>query len=266
MSRKRRSRGPRKASAPEAAQRRSALRAVLDLFEPHPYRALEKKLNYRFRDRALLAAALTHRSYRFENREVALDNQRLEYLGDAALGLVCAAHLYLRFPDLDEGELTQIRSDFTGARALSVIGREIGLGAHLRLGRGEQMSGGHDRASTLEDALEAVLGAAYLDGGMKAVERIFEAGWADRLRALGGEPTGDNPKGDLQEVCQRRWKASPRYRVIAELGPLHAREYEIECMLGERSLAVGRGPSKKAAEADAATRALASLQSQDSAT
>lgn len=259
MSRRRSRRSPRPAAEPVPAPRRSPLRAIVELFEPHPYRALEKTLHYRFRERELLAAALTHRSFRFENRDIEHDNQRLEFLGDAALGLVCAERLYVRFPKFDEGELTRIRSDFTSARGLSAIAREIGLGAHLRLGRGEQMSGGHERASTLEDAFEAVIGAAYLDGGMKAVEKIFDACWKTRLDQLGSGPAGDNPKGDLQEICQQRWKSSPRYRVAKEDGPLHARNYEIECVLDDRVLGTGRGPSKKLAEAEAAANALASL-------
>ncbi len=222
----------------------------------NPYRTLERRIGYRFRRRARLDRALTHRSFRFEQAGVDEDNQRLEYLGDAALGLAAAAFLFERFPLAKEGELTQRRSEITSTRALAETARALDLGAYLRLGRGESRAGGSDRDTTLADTLEAVLGAAFVDGGQKAVTRIFRAVFEDA--AVGGEhrPSESNPKGHLQEVCERQWKEKPRYELVEEAGPLHARRFRVRVRLGDRVLAEGAGPNKRAAETEAARCAV----------
>ena len=229
-------------------------------FRRSPYRDLERRIGYRFRRPALLEDALTHPSYRAEHPECAGDNQRLEFLGDAALTLVIGHHLFDENPDLSEGPLTQLRSSVTSSRALVAIAREIAVGPHLRLGRGEAMSGGADRDSNLEDVVEAVVGAAFLDGGLKAVGRIVQTLFIPRIAKPSGSRRAEyNPKGELQEICQARWKRSPRYRVASTEGPGHAKRFAIEAVMDERVLGRGRGASKKAAEAAAAEAAVAAL-------
>ncbi len=225
----------------------------------NPYRPLEKKLGYRFGRRRHLETALTHRSFRFESEGVSTDNQRLEFLGDAALGLVTGAHLYEQFPDFQEGELTRIRSHLTNSKTLARIAAQIDLGAFLRLGRGEQQSGGQQRSSNLGDALEAVIGAAYLDGGIRAVTKIYKKLFVAEVHPATRNPGIDNPKGALQEVSQRRWKSSPRYRILREDGPPHAREFTVEVLLNGEPAGTGRGPNKREAEMEAARRALETL-------
>jgi ribonuclease-3 len=227
----------------------------------NPYRSLEKALGYRFRRKHYLEAALTHRSFRFERTGVEMDNQRLEFLGDAALGLIAAAHFYHRHPDLQEGDLTRWRSRITSRDALARIAGRIELGAHLRLGFGELKSGGHQRPSNLSDALEAVLGAAFLDGHMKAVEKIFNTLFVPDAESLLEEPAMDNPKGALQELAQRSLKISPRYRTISEEGPAHSRQFKVEVLIDGQVAGRGEGQSKQQAEIRAAREALERIQS-----
>ena len=223
------------------------------------YAELEKGLGYRFRRKRLLEIALTHRSYRFENTGVSRDNQRLEYLGDAALGLVAADYVYHAYRDLQEGALTTFRSQITRGEALAEVGRDVGVGQFLLIGKGEDRSGGRDRTSNLADAMESILGAAYLDGGVSAVERVFKKLFVPRLDELGGDLWAGNPKGELQEYCQRVWKTSPRYRVLRQHGPAHARRFTCEVELRDGTTAQGAGQNKQAAETDAARRALKML-------
>ena len=222
----------------------------------NPYLALEKALGYRFKKKHHLEMALTHRSFRFENPETAFDNQRLEFLGDAALGLVSAASLYLAHPEAEEGELTRLRSRLTNSRILAAVAAVIGLGDFLRLGRGELQTGGKDRTSTLCDALEAVLGGAYLDGGLKAVQKIFDQLIQPEMDRFMREVGHDNPKGALQEYAQQQLKLSPRYVLVHEEGPAHERRFTVEVLVNERRLGIGHGPSKREAEFQAAEAAL----------
>lgn len=230
----------------------------------NPYRLLEKNLGYRFRRKAHLVTALTHPSYRYECEGDHEDNQRLEFLGDAALGLVAAAHFFDTCPELREGDLTKLRSKISSRTALARIGTTLELGAHLRLGRGEEKSGGAHRASNLADAVESVLGAAYLDGGLKAVEKIFAALFLPFLKEVGPETGAENPKGALQELSQKRWKTGPRYRLVDESGPPHARVFTVEVSIEERVLGRGEGRNKRTAEMHAAEMALAALRQAES--
>jgi ribonuclease III len=224
----------------------------LSLGRKRPYRDFEKVLGYRFKDAALLEAALTHRSFRFENREVREDNQRLEFLGDAVLGLVTAAHLYERFADKDEGWLTSMRSQATSGKALAGVAKDLHIGDHIRFGKGEEQSGGRRRASNLTDTLEAVVGAAYVDGGMKAVEKLFRSVFVPRLLRLEGDVWADNPKGKLQEYFQRVLKSNPHYHVLRRDGPPHAVIFTVEVSAGDGRRGVGRGRNKHDGECQAA--------------
>ena len=233
------------------------LRAMLQ----NPHKELEKALGYRFSRRTRLEIALTHPSFRHETDAVAEDNQRLEFLGDAVLGMVVADYLVATRKDQQEGDLTRLRSQIASTPPLARIAKSIGVGDSLRLGRGEAQSGGNQREGNLADALEAILGAAYLDGGLKAVQKIFKKLFVPLLEQTGsGEH--ENPKGALQELCQKLWKLNPEYRVTSEEGPAHARNYTIEAVIRGEVYGSGTGPSKRAAEATAARAALTRLRTE----
>ena len=218
-----------------------------------PFSRLEKHLGYTFRRKKLLSTALLHRSFRFETRGIESDNQRMEFLGDAALSLVSAAAVYRLFLDSDEGDMTRLRSRITSGRALARIGASIRLGDELKVGKGEADTGGRERDSNIADALEAVLGAAYLDGGIRAVERIFRKLFLPVLEELKGDVWEDNPKGQLQKFTQRKWKCEPIYRIVKEIGPQHDKIFTVEvCVRGKRI-------SKRSAEVGAAENALEKL-------
>jgi ribonuclease-3 len=225
----------------------------------NPYRDLERRIGYRFKNRSLLRRALLHRSYRFEQPEVAADNQRLEFLGDAVLGMAAAAYLFNAYESKLEGEMTALRSRVSSGKALAAIGREIDLGKYLEIGKGEERSGGRTRASNLADAVEAVIGAAWLDGGNRATDKIFRTLFQPRIEALSGDVWAGNPKGRLQELTQAEWKKSPSYRVINTDGPPHAAVFDVEVTLPDGITATGRARSKQAAEAAAARAALGRL-------
>ncbi len=225
----------------------------------NPYRSLERKLGYSFRSRELLAMALMHRSYRYEVTGVDADNQRLEFLGDSALGLVAGEYLFKAHETLQEGALTCLRSRLTSGKALAQIGRSIGLGEYLKLGKGERMSGGQHRASNVTDAMEAILGAAYLDHGLRAVERIFLKLFIPLIEIEPDDAWSDNPKGQLQVVAQRRWQANPRYQVVGQEGPSHSKIFTVHALIKGRHLGTGRGATKRDAEQQAAGHALQQL-------
>lgn len=227
----------------------------------NPYRELEAKLGYKFRDRKLLEMALTHRSFRFEQPDLAFDNQRLEFLGDAVLDLALAEHLYRQFPGMDEGFLTAARSRMASGRALAQYAEKVGLGAHLRIGRGEEASGGRTRPSNVADAFEAVIAAAYLDRGWKAVAKVLKTVFVPDCDALAGATDGlmDNPKGRLQELAQREWREGPRYQVVDTSGPPHARVFTVSAELPNGARASASAASKQEAETRAAARLLAEI-------
>ena len=228
----------------------------------NPYRSLEKNIGYRFRRRTHLETALTHPSYRYEETGIDTDNQRLEFLGDAVLGLVAGAYLYEQFPECREGDLTQMRSVITNSKTLSRIAQAVDLGAYLRLGRGEKQSGGEHRLSNLSDAMESVLGAAYLDGGLKAVQKIFTKWFIPEVKPATEEQTTHNAKGALQEMTQKLWKCSPRYRTVQEEGPAHSKLFTVEVFINGNVMGSGKGTNKRDAEMEAAKVALRGLQDQ----
>lgn len=232
---------------------------LLRLRKQNPYRELEKRIGYSFDSRDLLEMALLHRSYRFENKDIAADNQRLEFLGDAVMGFLVAAQLYRRHGDQDEGILTELRSRVTSGKALAEVARQIGLGDFMRLGKGEERAGGRGRETLLADGMEAVIGAAYLDGGVKAAEKIV----TKLLIPLAGEAPieewSGNPKGKLQELSQRMYGRGPEYRCVSEEGPAHQKKFVVEAIVGGALLGEGQGANKRAAEADAAMAAVKKL-------
>lgn len=220
---------------------------------------LETTLGYSFADASLLDLALTHRSLEAED-EAESSNERLEFLGDAVLGLVIADELFAT-GQMDEGAMAKVRAAVVNESALAGVARALDLGSHLRLGKGEQDSGGGDKASILADALEALIGALYLDGGMDPARRFIAQFWEELVADSAALPGEQDYKTRLQELLARRGTV-PEY-VISGAGPDHVREFTAEVMAGGSTLGVGGGSSKKRAEQEAAREALAALGESD---
>lgn len=222
------------------------------------YRAIEQAIGYRFKRKSLLELALTHPSFRYENPEAIDDNQRLEYLGDAVLSLVSAEYLFINNPDAREGDMSQLRSLLTQDRKLAMIGESIGIGNFIRLGHGETKNGGAGRASNLADAVEAVIGAAWIDGGARAANKIFKKVFLPELEGLSNSSSQGNPKGDLQEYAQSHGFDIPVYETIETTGPEHARTFTVEVTVCDKTWKAAAG-SKREAERLAALHAVKEL-------
>jgi ribonuclease-3 len=224
------------------------------------WQELARALGLQMQQPDLLQQALVHRSYLNEVKERGVrDNERLEFLGDAVLNLVIAQRLFELFPQQTEGELSQMRAHLVRWDTLAAVAERIGLGRYLVLGKGEDLSGGRRRPSNLAGALEAVIGAVYLDGGLEAAERLVMDLLGPELeRLVTGQPVVDS-KSELQRVVQARWHQVPRYRVVEAEGPDHAKTFTVEVVLGEQVLGRGQGRSKKQAELEAARQALQTL-------
>lgn len=220
--------------------------------------ALARRLGCRFKDLSLLDRALHHSSYTFEHPEAGPSNEQMEFLGDSVLALTVSQLLVETFPEASEGELSRRRAALVNARHLAEVARRFDLGACLLLGRGEQRQAGHEKPSLLADALEAVLAAAYLDGGLKKAQRLVSR-WFAPILAEQGSLSMQDPKTALQELTQASHKLSPTYHLLEETGPSHARRFQVEIRLGETVLAQGGGSSKKQAEQQAARVALEKL-------
>ena len=218
---------------------------------------LESILGHSFREFRLLTEALTHASLSYESQRSGLDNQRLEFLGDAVIQLALSHELFARLPDADEGRLTKARAHLVSTKSLARLASEIGLGPHLIMGRGEETSGGRERDSTLADALEAIIGAIYIDAGLDAAAQFVIRVLGAELDQLGNGLIESNPKGDLQERLQAINSEAPAYRIIGQTGPDHAKFFEAVVTWGGRELGRGAGKSKKEAEVQAASSALA---------
>lgn len=220
--------------------------------------ALCRRLGCRFKDLGLLDRALRHSSFTYESLEAGPSNEQLEFLGDAVLALTVSQLLMEAFPEATEGELSRRRAALVNARQLADVARRLEVGACLLLGRGEKRQAGHEKPTLLADALEAVLAAAYLDGGFKKARRLVSR-WFGPILAHQGDFPWQDAKTELQELTQARHKVSPTYHLLEESGPSHARHFRVELRLGEQALAQGEGPSKKKAEQQAAARALRQL-------
>jgi ribonuclease-3 len=220
---------------------------------------LQTRLAYAFRDEGLLRLALTHPSVAHESGEPTAHNQRLEFLGDAVLQLVLTHELYDKYSTFNEGPLTKARAKLVNRRTLAEHARALGVGMHLILSRGEESSGGRERASTLADAFESLLGAIFLDGGFDAARGFILREFSAAFGKLSVIPTIENPKGELQELLQARSPESPQYHVVSATGPDHDRMFECIVQHNGVELARGSGKSKKAAESDAALAALKRL-------
>jgi len=221
------------------------------------YAELEAAIGHTFRDRELLRMALTHRSYSNERGEDG-NYERLEFLGDAVLGLVSSHWLYERFPDQPEGELAKLKGFVVSARVLSRHARAIGVGARLRLGVGEKRSGGRFKASILADAMESIFGAVYLDAGLEAARKVILP-ILDLALAARSRISHADAKTALQERIQGQGGGLPIYRMVKESGPDHRKLFTVECLLEGEVAGVAEGASKKQAEQRAAAAALEKL-------
>ena len=217
---------------------------------------LEKRLGLTFNNILLLMRALTHRSYLNENPEAIEDNERLEFLGDAVLDFMVGEWLYDKYPEMPEGDLTQMRSALVQTDELADFARVIKLGNALRLGRGEVKTGGRIRSSLLCDAFEAFIGAMYLDQGLAPIRVFLFPLLEDAVEDIMEKHKNEDPKSKLQEWSQSLGFAPPKYVTLKASGPDHSKLFEVEVFINKKPYAKGSGRSKQAAEKDAAKQAL----------
>ncbi len=217
--------------------------------------ALEKKLGYTFKNKALLLNALTHSSYANEARHGVTSNERLEFLGDSVLSIIVSNYLFNQFPNMPEGELTKLRASLVCEKSLCAFSRELELGKFLQLGKGEDKGGGRERDSILADAFEAVLAAIYLDGGMEIARKHVMNFVLWELKHTDDEVFKDY-KTALQEIIQRNPEESVSYILTDEFGPDHDKQFTVEVHLNSNIIGTGKGKSKKQAEQMAAKQAL----------
>ncbi|MBI4886257.1 MAG: ribonuclease III [Acidobacteria bacterium] len=225
------------------------------------FEELERQIDYRFQDRGLLEHALTHRSRAAEDVSGGvLDNESLEFLGDAVLGLVVAEALFRRYPEFDEGQKSKIKAAVVSTQSLARHAERIRLGAHLLLGRGEEKTGGRFKQALLADGYEALIAAVYLDGGLPAAAAFLERELGDAM-SIGAQQdvVGMDYKSALQERLQASGQPLPEYRVASATGPDHRKEFTIEVVVGGEILGMATGRAKKEAEQEAARLALARL-------
>lgn len=221
-------------------------------------KTLEEKIGYSFRDRSLLENALTHSSYANEHRAAGVpSNERLEFLGDSILGLVVADHLYRTRPDLPEGDLTRIRAALVCEGSLVQVAQALDLGSYLKLGKGEDHGGGRARPSIQADAVESVLAAVYLDGGISAARRLIQHFILDHISRV--HDASKDHKTALQELVQRKTGQDLSYELVGESGPDHAKTFRMEVLLNGEAIGTGEGRSKKEAEQNAAAAAIQAL-------
>ncbi len=218
---------------------------------------LAHRLGLSFSRVAVLTRAMTHRSYVNEHSDTQEDNERLEFLGDAVLDFIVGAWVYHHFPEMPEGDLTKMRSAFVCNEQLAVFARKFDLGRAMRLGRGELTSGGRDRDGLLGSTFEALVGALYLEAGLEAVQAFIHP-----LLVEVRDPilsSLQDPKSEFQEWTQAEKIGTPRYKVVSSSGPDHAKTFDVEVVIGEKTFGLGRGSSKQSAERAAAADALDKL-------
>lgn len=218
--------------------------------------SLAKRIGYPFRDAKLLAQALTHRSFSASN------NERLEFLGDGVLNCIIAHQLFKRFPKLPEGDLSRLRAQLVKESSLAEIATELNIGDALKLGEGELKSAGWRRPSILADAVEAIIGAAFLDGGFAEAEKLVLKLYDEKLATIDPRIVDKDPKSQLQEYLQGKKIDLPDYQVIQIEGEAHAQTFKVECVVEKFNIRTqGEGASRRAAEQQAAQLALAQIKS-----
>ncbi len=232
---------------------------------PQAFDALEARLGYRFRDRGLLEHALTHKSKAHEDPSGGVvDNESMEFLGDAVLGLVVAEALFRAFPGYSEGQKSKIKANLVSTLALAEMAEQLGLGEHMILGRGEEKTGGRHKQALLADTCEALIAAIYLDGGLEPARQFLAREFAPAIeQARTPEYFGRDHKSRLQERLQALGRPLPAYRVAGEAGPDHRKMFHVEVVVGDDVIAQGMGRTKKEAEQEGARLALVSLGTKD---
>jgi ribonuclease-3 len=237
------------------------LRLLRRVFRSDPIDAFQRRLGYKFKDPSLLEVSLTHRSFANE-RELDENYERLEFLGDTVVGLITAEWLYRQHPDLAEGDLSKLKGYVVSEPVLASYAERLGLGEILRLGVGEERSGGRSKRSLLADSVEAVVGAVFLDGGFESAREVF----LPLLQKATGAPEIDlhDAKTELQELVQGEGWPLPEYRHILEEGPDHRKRFHVECWVEGRRAGNGEGGTKKEAEQRAARAAVTALGMRDS--
>jgi ribonuclease-3 len=222
---------------------------------------LETVIGYNFKDRMNLLLALTHSSYANEKRCEGLNsNERLEFLGDSVLNIVTSEFIYKNFPSLPEGEMTKTRASIVCEGSLMKCAAKIMLGNHILLGRGEENTGGRSRTSILSDAFEALIGAIYLDGGLKEAAAFIHSSMSELFNVSGNSEIFVDYKTQLQEIIQKSGEQKVNYRIIEEKGPDHNKQFVARISVGDMILGDGEGKSKKEAEQNAAKVAMNKLQ------
>jgi ribonuclease-3 len=217
---------------------------------------LEERILYKFRNGLLLAEALTHPSISLERKNYPFDNQRLEFLGDSVIQVSVTEHLFRMFPDFGEGQLTKLRTRIVSRTALRNRAAKLDLGSYIMMGRGEEASGGRERASTLADVFESLVGAIYLDGGFDAARIFILRQMEEVFTEIANQPEEINPKGFLQEILQAIEPAAPEYQILSQSGPDHSKNFICSVVWNGRELGRGCGSSKKEAQVAAAQVAL----------
>lgn len=222
---------------------------------------LERRLGVKFKNHALLEQALVHSSYVNENPQLAPEsNERMEFLGDAVLGLIVAEDLFAAYPDQDEGRLTELRTHLVRRDTLATAALRMDLGGDLLLGRGEEAGGGRGRPTNLAHVYEAVTGAIFLDGGLKGARKFVRTSLKPEFDAMIERDFPIDPKSRLQELSQSRYQSPPHYRLVQQEGPDHARRFTMEVVVNGTVWGTGVGRSKQDAEKEAARLALTKLE------
>ncbi len=224
---------------------------------------LQTHLGYCFNDRKLLKQALTHPSYAAERSAVDYDNQRLEFLGDAVLQLALSDLLYRRHPQAPEGQLSKMRSILAREEGLARLARQLKLGDFIRLGKGEQKSGGQNRDSILADAMEAIFGAVFLDADFNTAQQLITSLCEELMEDIEELSEASNPKGVLQEICQEKFKTIPDYEVLSITGPDHQPEFTVQVTVSKHIQAEGSAGNRRQAEQNAARTALRQLKNME---
>ncbi len=222
---------------------------------------LERLIGYRFRNKTLIDQALTHKSYANERSNFNLsDNERLEFLGDSVLGIVISKILYDECPDQDEGVLTRYKSQLVSGTALGHIAKGLQIGEFLLLGKGEEASGGRRHASNLLCAMEALIGAVYLDGDLKSAFKFINRIFRHEIQLVKQGKGSKDYKSMLQQAALQKFKSTPVYKIISEIGPDHKKHFIVEALVSGKRSGIGSGPNKKTAEQEAAKEALFAIE------
>lgn len=222
--------------------------------------ALQNRIKVKFKEKSLLNNSLVHRSYVNESGNGKIDdNERLEYLGDSVLGLIINEYIYNRFYDYPEGDLAKIKSAVVSETTLAKIARELNLGSFLLMGKGEELSGGRDRTSILANSFEALIGAVYLDSGLKNCRKFVLSLLKKDIERIDSMTYLRDPKTTLQEYVQKKYRERPVYEVVEETGPDHRKEFIVRLMIDGKEAARGKGSSKRKAEMYAAETVLKNI-------